>query len=193
MNLTNIQRQQLINKYPYLQVRNVWTGDIIDTHEIAGEYSLPEGWFRLFLLTCNEIYPILCQHNFLHEFYFLDIKEKYGTMRIYTSGAPEQVLNIIDLNSAFSEYVCQRCGSRATLQTTDWIASYCDHCSETIHDKKVPLKEPSCYSVIRFSKEQGQVSESRTYKHLKRKYKYIMTLTDDEFVAYLLGELDDIH
>ena len=73
-------RKALIKEYPYLQPRNVWTDKIAEDYDyeyILGEHDLPEGWFELFLQMCEDIKEPLIKADYLNEFRFSQLKEKY--------------------------------------------------------------------------------------------------------------------
>lgn len=123
--------KDLIAEFPYLQPRNVWTGQVPEDYDysyIRGDCEIPEGWKNLFMQLCRDIKQPLIDANYLNKFMFSQIKEKYGTLRAYCFGAPEAVHNIINKYEHISQYVCQKCGKPARWVTTGWIASYCDDC-----------------------------------------------------------------
>jgi hypothetical protein len=62
----------------------------------------------------------------LDKFRFLQVKEKYGMMRLYHSGASEAVNDILDRYEFLSEQVCCECGKPAAAMTRGWICPYCD-------------------------------------------------------------------
>ena len=77
--LNEAQIRELINRYPYLLPRNVWTGKVVEDYDysyILGQYEIPWGWFRLFLLYCKNIRELLEKANYLNKFQFTQIKEK---------------------------------------------------------------------------------------------------------------------
>ena len=89
--------KELIKNMPYLQPRNVWTDEIpkdYDYEYIRGEHELPEGWFSLFLDMCKDIRKPLEKSSYLNKFRFTQIKEKYGSLRVYNNGCPEEVHDI---------------------------------------------------------------------------------------------------
>jgi hypothetical protein len=121
-------RKTLIEKYPYLQPRNVNTDQISDTFDyeyIRGEHDLPEGWMELFLQCCEDIYEPLKQAGCLDKFRFTDIKEKWGRMTIYVQHAPEEVHTILNKYRFLSEQVCSVCGKPATVVTWGYVCPYC--------------------------------------------------------------------
>lgn len=127
------ERKALIDKYPYLQARHIVSDKIPDDNaydHIRGEWELPDGWMQLFLQVCEDIYEPLKMAGCLDTFRFSQIKEKYGSMRMYSFGAPEAVLSILDKYEFLSMQVCCMCGKPATATTCDWICPYCDEHSK---------------------------------------------------------------
>jgi hypothetical protein len=111
--------------------KNSLTGKVPDTYDysyVVGEHCLPEGWFELFLQMCEDIREPLEKAGCLDRFRFLDVKEKYGSMRLYSSGATEEVQDILFKYEFLSQQVCCLCGKPATLETDGYICPYCDEC-----------------------------------------------------------------
>lgn len=131
MERTITWRQSLVRQFPYLMPKNALTGETPDTYDysyVVGEYDLPEGWFELFLQMCEDIRKPLEEDNRLNEFRFLQVKEKYGSLRVYTTGASIEVHDIIDKYEFLSQQVCSVCGNPATVMTYGYICPYCsDH------------------------------------------------------------------
>lgn len=50
-------------------------------------------------------------------------------MRLYTSGAPEEVHDILFKYEFLSDKICCMCGKPATLETDGYICPYCDECA----------------------------------------------------------------
>ena len=121
-------RKELTEKYPYLMPHNAFTGKVpydYDYSYIEGEYNLPGGWFLLFLQMCDDIRKPLEESGQINEFRFLQVKEKYGSMRCYTSGATTDVLDIISKYEFLSQQVCSVCGKPASVLTSGYICPYC--------------------------------------------------------------------
>lgn len=75
--------KELIKKYPWLKIRNVWTDSKIDEKD---EYTwfddIPEGWKRAFgLKLCEELNQLLIKANYQDDYRITQIKEKW---RIFT-------------------------------------------------------------------------------------------------------------
>lgn len=72
---------ELIKKYPWLQLRNVWTNEIVDD-ELTWLDDLPKGWRKAFgLQMVEELDQILRKANYQDKYKIAQIKEKW---RIFT-------------------------------------------------------------------------------------------------------------
>lgn len=134
-------RKALIEEYPYLQPRNVWTDKIAEDYDyeyILGEHDLPEGWFELFLQMCEDIKEPLIKADYLNEFRFSQLKEKYGRLCAYTFGATNEVHDIISKYEFLSQQICCVCGKPATTQTYGWI---CPYCFEHVKDSRENIED----------------------------------------------------
>ena len=129
--MTIEQNKRLVDRYPFLLPRNVWTDLLPDDYDysyIRGVEEVPKGWERLFLQLCEDIRQPLIDANFLEKFRFTQIKEKYNSLECYNNGAPEKVHEIINKYSVMAGYICTVCGKPATFETYGYIESYCDEC-----------------------------------------------------------------
>lgn len=154
--MTQTEIKHLVEKYPYLIPRNVWTGKIPEDYDytyIVGT-EIPRGWRQLFLQMCEDIRQPLVDADYLDKFRFTQIKEKYNSLRCYHCGAPEEVCNIIDKYEVMAGYICTNCGRPASYETQDYIASYCDDCWKDIarHEVSEPIEFKPSYKVTGFAK-----------------------------------------
>jgi hypothetical protein len=128
--MTREEIKNLVERYPYLLPRNVWTDKVPEDYNytyIRG-LELPKGWYKLFFQLCEDIRQPLIDAGYLEKFRFSQIKEKYNRMECYNFGAPDEVHEIIDKYSVMAKYVCTVCGKPAVYETSGYIASYCDYC-----------------------------------------------------------------
>ena len=86
--------KELINNYPFLMPRNVWTDEIPKDYNYTYclfKDEIPQGWWKFFgLAYLDDLKEVLEKYNFLDKFRFLQVKEKFGELRAYNGGAPEE-------------------------------------------------------------------------------------------------------
>ena len=138
-------------------------------------------------MCCKAIRPHLVNANILDSFMFTQVKEKYGTMRLYNNGYTDDMFRIFMLYEGFSEYVCEDCGNFATEQTKHWIESYCYDCYIRKHSGETrKIKLPRKLTIIRFANKRKK-KKSYSYKPLKKEFISVMRMTDEEFFNYLIN------
>ena len=84
------------------------------------------GWYGLTLPIIEEIrlYNNINQFNKIR---ITQIKEKFGTLNIYVSKAPEYIRNMILKAERESRYICEKCGARGkTVKIRDWYWTLCE-------------------------------------------------------------------
>jgi len=67
---------------------------------------------------------------------FDQIKEKYGTLRVYFSGGDEYVEGLVSMAEAISGKICEVCGNKGEPNKGGWITTLCESHRES-------LKNPS--------------------------------------------------
>ena len=142
--MSNIEEnKRLVERYPYLQPRNVWTDKMPDDYDYSWTRAddIEDGWRELFLQMCEEIREPLIEADYLDKFRFTQIKEKYGTMRTYAFGAPRKVFDIISKYEGMSARICIKCGKPATKISRGWISPWCDEHASLINDSMVDIDE----------------------------------------------------
>lgn len=136
--MTNIE---LVERYPFLILRNAWTGQVIDNYdpERDGTYldDMPKGWKIAFgEQLCEELREALIKDNYLNDYRISQVKEKYGSLHWYDDGASEEVYDIINTYEKLSEHTCCVCGKPATKISKGWICPYCDDCFDKYHHEE---------------------------------------------------------
>ena len=75
----------------------------------------------------------------------MQIKEKYGTLRLYHEGAPEKIYaEIEEWESNYdelSEKTCIHCGKPAKYMSIGWISPWCEDCAKEINDAVVKIED----------------------------------------------------
>lgn len=95
--------------------------------------AMPEGWHKAFgddmLNELNAIYKKFDRAQ-KKNFRILQIKEKYGTLRFYTSFTTPELIRFTNKYEALSEKTCIECGYPATHMTKGYILPLCDECDK---------------------------------------------------------------
>jgi hypothetical protein len=89
------------------------------------------GWFSLLQRLCLKLKDE-ADSDPQTDFYFTQIKEKFGSMRIYSSGGNKAMHNLIDTYEELSLGVCEHCGSEEDITTKGrpwWISTLCASCA----------------------------------------------------------------
>lgn len=139
------KNKELIEKYPWLWPKD-WFGNPIPTDKF--DYSsttlddFPEGWKKAFgEKMCEEIQTALIKHQCVDRFTILQLKEKYGAMRLYFGGLPracqDEIHAIVMKYEELSAKTCCICGKPAKWMSKGWICPYCDECAQNLLDDKI--------------------------------------------------------
>ena len=149
------ENKALCEKYPFL----TWYGDPLyagydESSELDYDYTwedeVPEGWRSAFCPQMwDELKAILEKADYVNEFRFAQIKEKYGELRLYWCGAPNEIYDEV---SAWEEKymdlsvrTCIHCGKPAEYMTTGWITYVCEDCAKKSNDACIDVKDIESY------------------------------------------------
>lgn len=131
-----IKNKKILKKYPFLAPVD-WYGHKMSHKQHKYNFTIlddiPIGWKNLFLQFCEDIKPILIKGNYLNKYYFIQLKEKYGSIRIYDNGVPssirKEISRLIHDYEIISENVCIDCGNPyAKMCNVSWISPFCEKC-----------------------------------------------------------------
>lgn len=132
---TRIRNYILIKRYPFLECRNVWTNSKLDNrYEFTWLDDLPKGWRKRFGKDiCKELKQLFKKskaNNYINGYRICQIKEKYGQLRWYDNGVPEDIYKeynkIIDKYTELSEHTCIVCGKPGDIDLDRyWLEPLC--------------------------------------------------------------------
>ena len=165
--LMHPQVRRLCRKYPFLKVRNVCTGKFMG-YSCSMLDWLPEGWRKAFgdqlaediarALKADKIK----KSKWAKSVYWYDIKEKYGTLRLYAS-TTDKVQEVLDKYEAMSYGYCIECGKPARYITEGWISYQCETCAkEHDHKRRLTKKDLPVY-VLYDNNEEKEISIKDRY------------------------------
>lgn len=129
--------KKILEEYPFMKYREL---DEYDEEEGDGVYfPFGYGWVKLIYKMCKELAPVLGEDKIE----WLQIKEKYGGMRLYCGACRGEVYDIIDKYEEMSERVCERCGKKGIAREgLGWIVTLCGSCyKEALEERKKRIEE----------------------------------------------------
>jgi hypothetical protein len=134
-NLTEGQQKvyNICQEYPFLIPRD-WEGNIDREYDYSYiSLAIPQGWATLFFQMCADLKKVLVEEGYLDTFYFVDVKEKYNTLRCYPGHfETDKISQVLRKYEYLSQFICTRCGKPATKEITQgYIESLCDVCWES--------------------------------------------------------------
>ena len=95
---------------------------------------MPEGWYKAFGKEfTKELIDKLEKENYFDDFEIIQIKEKYGGLRIYIGSAPESIHQLIDKYEDLSFHYCQICGKQGKLYDNGWMMTLCPSHAEKLN------------------------------------------------------------
>lgn len=108
---------------------------ILELIFIIPEYTewdfMPKGWNIAFgKQMLDEIKCQLKKDKILYSWRIMDLKEKYGTLRLYCNYGSKELYDILDKYENLSWNTCIKCGKEAKYVSTGWIAPYCEDCKD---------------------------------------------------------------
>ena len=96
------------------------------------------GWYNLIYETCEKLMANNPEGCF--RVVFVQIKEKFGGLRIYIRNGTDELYNILQETENKSYTICEMCGSEENvyLNKEGWITSLCPACHETRDERRLP-------------------------------------------------------
>ena len=91
--------------------------------------AMEPGWRKAFgIQMCKDIRRQLIKERKLFKWRIVQLKEKFGGIRLYSNFASDELYDIIDKYEQISYKTCGVCGKPATKISKGWIYPYCDDC-----------------------------------------------------------------
>ena len=183
-----LRNKKLVKKYPWLLPRYAWSDKPVDDYDYSYTEldSLPTGWriaFGKFLV--EDIDKVLRKAGYTRRYRIVQLKEKYGFMRLYSNGIPSSIYEedhrMIEAYSAISEHICICCGAVDVYMTdSGWLEPLCKRCYEKHINCKLPYEDvidpeddprmPDSYTIRRSSDGETTYDISDITTKVRMKY-----------------------
>lgn len=131
-----LKEQEILKKYWFFHPeRSVKTG------LMCFGFECDEGWYYLIEQLCHDIEQLIdkkypdyktCEYPFE----VLQVKEKFGGLRFYTSGSNDEIENLIDKAEKLSYKTCEVCGAKGKLRDYGWLKTMCNKCYKELCIKR---------------------------------------------------------
>lgn len=89
-----------------------------------------EGWKPILTELFNKIQDVIdAEPDQYKEFSLIEVKEKYGTLRVYCSYYTKEITRLIDEAESKSSLICEECGKPGVLyKVCGWYSTLCNNC-----------------------------------------------------------------
>lgn len=114
------KQEALVSRFPFLKS----SGNLREDLMMFG-LMCEDGWYKLIKKLCLDIEKEL-KRSGQTDFQVLEVKEKWGGLRYYTSGTSEEILELIDKAEHDSYSICEKCGKPGKLKDWGWWQTLCD-------------------------------------------------------------------
>lgn len=96
----------------------------------ATYFECEQGWYNLIRDLASE----LAKNSNIK---VLQVKEKFGSLRFYVSGATDADEALIKVAEERSSNICERCGKPGRLRKYNWWKTLCEDCEDARKCTKV--------------------------------------------------------
>lgn len=139
----------LVSKYPRLFKTYKWI-------------ECGKGWNTIlehaFWLIDNHIGRVSNEER--ETFEVVQVKEKFGTLRCYTSTTDDYISGVIAMAESISCSTCEHCGMPGKRRSRGWIQTLCDKCWDENHKPNTCI---DCEQPGQFRDEYGEELCSKCY------------------------------
>lgn len=103
----------------------------LQSNLMAFGFDCGSGWYSLIYELFDKIEELLNTKykEFREDFEVVQVKEKWGELRVYISSGPHEIFDLIESYSDKSTHICENCGKPGTLaENKGWWSTLCSEC-----------------------------------------------------------------
>ncbi len=108
-------------------------GDQLDIRQnlMSFGFDCGSGWFKI-LAKCLDQLRVLRESGLAPNLMLVQVKEKFGTLRIYLSGYDQhQIVDaVVSRAERLSSFTCEDCGAHGETRDSGWVTTLCVVCYE---------------------------------------------------------------
>ena len=155
-----LRNKKLVKRYPWIAPVD-WNWNRIKGYSFTMYDDVPIGWKRAFgKIMLEEYREVLIRNHYLRDFQWEQVKEKYGTLRLYSNGAPKAALDLETKYDYISGFFCISCGRmNSPMLTGGWVEPLCEDCYNKRITRQKRWHEKNCKGTFTYT----------PYKDLKKK------------------------
>ena len=138
------RRQKLFDDYPKLFAKRNKAPNDCGRYPIVWGLEHGDGWLTLVEELCKLIQHHIDQQRQKNPDFaqveVVQVKEKFGSLRFYTTECDEYITGLISMAESISGKTCEACGNPGTARKAGWLRVRCDPCEE-IRNQKIQETE----------------------------------------------------
>jgi len=121
-----MDEQTLMKKYP-----KIFRQKDLSMKETAMYWGVEcgPGWYNLIDTLCYSLQKLTDKKGH-PQVEFTQVKEKFGSLRIYTQGGSDLQWELISFAEDLSKKICEKCGKPGQLRNDGWMITLCDDCQK---------------------------------------------------------------
>ena len=166
-----LRNKKLVKRYPWIAIVD-WHRNKVKDYSYTMYDFVPIGWKRAFgKIMLEEYREVLIRNHYLNDFQWIEVKEKYGTLRLYSNGAPLEVLKLESKYDYISGFFCLSCGRiNSPVLTDGWVEPLCEDCYNKRIVKQRRWHEKNCKGTFTYTpykdlnKEEQNIEMFAIYK-----------------------------
>ena len=166
-----LRNKKLVKRYPWIAPVG-WKWNKVKDYSYTMYDDVPIGWKRAFgKIMLEEYREVLIRNHYLKDFQWVEVKEKYGTLRLYSNGAPMEVLRLESKYDYISGFFCISCGRmNSPVLIEGWVQPLCEDCYNKRIAKQRQWYEKNCKEKYTYTpykdlkKEEQKIEMFATYK-----------------------------
>jgi len=124
----------MVKEYSFINPDKTFRNNLM-----AFGYECGEGWYKLIECCFDRIEEYIKEHEQEVGLEILQVKEKFGGLRIYYYGGDDYIENLIRETCKKSYEICESCGSTQNVSTKNlgWVYTRCEKCFKDMEEKNL--------------------------------------------------------